>query len=596
MSKRSAEEPSEDDPGSTKLQRIEASPSGGSGGAGNTSGGGGAGGSAKGMPMFPERPLKLTNKNSLHFTKKFYFKIYANDWKYDPISGGAGADITGFMTVIPWQALCMYLAPNEYLDIVRQSNYAKIKQAGLQLKFKAVRTPFDANSTDTAEANGNLQFEICRWDGLEQMMPFKVAHVPLDTTMPSRLYTTHQELINRLYGTEAIYEEEQAWPATMRERGIEGRPVWNFRGDSYANGTGTMYRNMNRAISSLPIGEYVTDCINSNISKMGEGYCFNKTYKPKNGVITMAPSAYNRFNNAGGRTRINQPVRHQDTQVNPTGAQDHQYEAIYPTFNDSANVVTGINTTSDTAVWFDPGVDHSTGNDGNATILTARNPVQFSNTVPTNAYGLATLGMEAGVHPNQNFAWFWEVESTTGTGEPHFQIKNMINTVTPTTGTVAEVEQVDNFGYGYQNDMGYYSIANLENYTMHTSRNPPPLHHMPSMMIGAIPKTTKEANTIVNATLEFECTTMIEIEVQNVHPTYMNNSYLPFDDVDITAGWADPRFATQNLYGGRWQHNETDVLLLDPKHWNNSYGLAGKPLFEVIPAAAPLMPVPVVSQ
>lgn len=594
MNKRPAEEASEDDPGSNKHQKYD-SPESSSGSAAANSGGGGAGGSTKGMAIFPERPLKLTNKQSLHFTKKFYFKIYANDWKYDPIAGGAGADITGFMTVIPWQALCMYLSPNEYLDIVRQSNYAKIKQAGLQLKFKAVRTPFDANVTDAAEANGNLQFEICRWDGLEQMMPFKVAHVPLDTTQPSRLYTTHQELINRLYGTEAIYEEEQAWPATMRERGIEGRPVWNFRGDSYANGTGSMYRNMNRAISCLPIGEYVTDCINSNVSKMGEGYCFNKTYKPKNGVITMAPSAYNRFNNAGGRTRINQPVRHQDTQVNPTTMQDHQYEAIYPTFNDSANVVTGINTTTDTAVWFNPGVNHvqNAGNDGNNDYLTARDPGGSST---GSFYNLQTNSMEAGPHANQNFAWYWETERVNAAGQPTFAIKNLINAVTPTTGTVAEVEQVDNFGYGYQNDMGYYSIANLENYSMHTSRNPPPLHHMPSMMIGAIPKTTKEANTIVQATLEFECTTMIEIEVQNVHPTYINNSYLPFDDVDITAGWADPRFETQNLYGGRWQHNETDVLLLDPKHWNNSYGLAGKPLFEVIPAAAPLQPVPVVSQ
>lgn len=594
MSKRPAEEPSEDDPGSEKFARMEASPSGGgSGGAGNSGGGSGAGGASKGMAMFPERPLKLTNKNSLHFTKKFYFKIYANDWKYDAVAGAAGADITGFMTVIPWQALCMYLAPNEYLDIVRQSNYAKIKQAGLQLKFKAVRTPFDANVDDTAEANGNLQFEICRWDGLEQMMPFKVAHVPLDETQPSQLYTTHQELINRLYGTEAIYEEEIAWPATMRERGIEGRPVWNFRGDSYSNGTGTMYRNMNRAISSLPIGEYVTDCINSNISKMGEGYCFNKVYKPKNGVITMAPSAYNRFNNAGGRTRINQPVRHQDTNVNPTSMQDHQYEAIYPTFNESANVVTGINTTTDTAVWFDPGVNHVIGNDGNSTILTARNPYDASTGNVGTEYYLRTdlfAVTDTGPKPNQNFAWYWETERQSG-GQPTFAIKNLINAVTPVTGTVAEVEQVDNFGYGYQNDMGYYSIANLENYSMHTSRNPPPLHHMPSMMIGAIPKTTKVANQIVNATLEFECTTMIEIEVQNVHPTYMNNSYLPFDDVDIPAGWADGRFATQDLYGGRWQHNETDVLLLDPKHWNNSYGLAGKPLFEVIPAAAPLISV-----
>lgn len=583
MSKRGIEDVEGVEEQPNKAQKLEAS-GGGSGHSSGAGGGGGDGAGAKGMPMFPERPLKLTNKTSLHFTKKFYFKIYANDWIYTAVTGGA--DITGFMTVIPWQALCMYISPNEYLDIIRQSNYAKIVQAGLQLKFKAVRTPFDANASDVAEANGNLQFEIARWDGLEQMMPFKVATVPLDPAQPAQLYTTYQELINRLYGSEAIYEEEQAWPATMRERGIEGRPVWNFRGDSYPNGSGTMYRNMNRAISSLPIGEYCTDTINSNVSKMGEGYCFNKSYKPKNGVITMAPSAYNRFNNAGGRTRINQPVRHSDTNTQPTANSSPQYEALYPTFNDAGTVISSITTTTAPKVWFDPGVDHVSGNDGNNSLLTARNPTDDSGNDDGSRYKLRTrIFSDTGPKANQNFAWYWETE-TPG----HFVISDVIATLDATTvNNVAEVEQTDQYGYGYQNDMGYYSIANLENYSMFTSRNQPPLHHMPSMMIGAIPKTTKDPGQIVNATLEFECTTMIQVDVQNVHPTYMNNSYLPFDDVDISAGWADSRFATQDLYGGRWQHNETDVLLYDNKHWNRSYGLAAKPLFETIPAAAPLL-------
>lgn len=540
---------------------------------------------AKGAPMFPlDRPLKLRNSNKLTFTKHFYFKIYANDWIYTQVGTAAlpGADITGFMTVIPWQALCMYLSPNEYLDIVRQSNYASIEHSAFELTFKAARTPFDANSSDLAEANGNLQFQICRWDGLEQMMPFKVGDVSQDGT--TKLYTSHQELINRLYGPESFYQEQNQWPACMRERGLSWRPIWNFRGDSTPTGNGSMYRNMNRAISALPIGEYVTDCLNTNQVKMGEGYSFNKTYKPKNGVITMAPSAYNKFNNMTGKTRINQPVRMQDVDLATIESKDdHQYEALFPTLDSGTNVVTGITTQSLPAVWFDPGVNHVSGNDGNPNIMTQRGPVRPDGT--GNYYVPATDTLEPGAHPNQNFAWYWETEDVN-----KFAVRGYVTTVTPETAEAQEVTEIDNFGYGYSNDMAYYSIANLENHTMHTSRNQPPIHHMPSMLIGAIPKTTKQDNTIVNATFEFECRTQIVIEVQNVHPTYMNNSYLPFNDVDIPTGWADGRFATQDLYGGRWQHNETDVLLCDRlKHWNKSYGLAAKPLFEEMPANTPLL-------
>lgn len=564
----------------SQAMSLSASPSGGH--AGNSGGGGGGGGSGKGMPLFPpEMPLKLTNKKTMVFTKHFYFKIYANDWIYNDGGTVGSTDLTGYMTWIPYQALCMYISPNEYLDIVRQSNYACVKEAALQMKFKAVRTPFDANGTDLAEANGNLQFELNRFDGLEKMMPFKVADTPPTyPTDPSKLYTSHQELINRLYGQESFYQAQTQWPATMRERGLSYRPVWNFAGNSPANGCGTLYRNVNRAISSLPIGEYVTDRVNTNVSKMGDGYCFNKTYKPKNGIITMAPSAYNRYNNMTGNTRINQPVRLLDTNtqnIAPTTYTDQQYVALYPTFT-PIDVVTAVTPTTTQAVWFNPGTNAEA--DGlkswNFTGITSTGGLVYAPVTPEYA---------TGGPPGLNFASVFITSDNTT-----FAIRDVLASVAATTEEASEVQAKDNFGYGYSNDMGYYSIANLENYTFHTSRNPPPLHHMPSFMIGAVPKTTKVADTIVQATLEFECTTSCVVEVQNVHPTYMNMSYLPYNDIDLTTGFADPRFSTENIWGGRWQHNETDVCLNDSnKHWNGSYGLAAKPLFEIMPDSAPLL-------
>lgn len=564
----------------SQAMSLSASPSGGH--AGNSGGGGGGGGSGKGMPLFPpEMPLKLTNKKTMVFTKHFYFKIYANDWIYNTGGTVGSTDLTGYMTWIPYQALCMYISPNEYLDIVRQSNYACVKEAALQMKFKAVRTPFDANGTDLAEANGNLQFELNRFDGLEKMMPFKVADTPPTyPTDPSKLYTSHQELINRLYGQESFYQAQTQWPATMRERGLSYRPVWNFAGNSPANGCGTLYRNVNRAISSLPIGEYVTDRVNTNVSKMGDGYCFNKTYKPKNGIITMAPSAYNRYNNMTGNTRINQPVRLLDTNtqnIAPTTYTDQQYVALYPTFT-PIDVVTGVTPTNTTAVWFNPGTNLQI--DG----LLARNFTGITQGAGL-VYAPCTTEIGGGGPTALNFASVFITDDTT-----KFETRTVVGSLAAATVEASEVEAKDNFGYGYSNDMGYYSIANLENYTFHTSRNPPPLHHMPSFMIGAVPKTTKVADTIVQATLEFECTTSCVVEVQNVHPTYMNMSYLPYNDIDLTTGFADPRFSTENIWGGRWQHNETDVCLNDSnKHWNGSYGLAAKPLFEIMPDSAPLL-------
>lgn len=115
---------------------VESSSSGGAGDGGN-----GNGGSRGGNHIFnPMRPMKLENKWTKHYTKSFYVKIYANDWI--PYQGQTANEhnIIGFMTVIPWQALCMYLSPNEYLDIVRNNAYCKIGQSNFQLEFKAVST------------------------------------------------------------------------------------------------------------------------------------------------------------------------------------------------------------------------------------------------------------------------------------------------------------------------------------------------------------------------------------------------------------------------------------------------------------------------
>lgn len=578
----------------TKEGSSVAAASGGGGGGNSSSGGGGALG---GNHMFPPKmPLKHMNKYTKTFTKHFYFKIYANDWSVTP--DATGTRVQGFMTYIPYQALCMYLAPEEYMKLVRDSNYCKIKEAKCQVEFKAVRTPFMANSTDTAEANGNLQFEIQRFDGLEKMLPFQVNDVPGRNGNPISA-KSYAELIQRLYGYTAFGRLPTAaatarLPATMRERGLSWRPSWQFSfGNATQNtGTGSTYRDINKEISSLPIGEYITDRLNTNQCKMGEGYCFNKVIRPKNGIISSASSAFSTARQEpAATTRINMKQRMRDPApltANPL-PNDPQYAAIYPIVNSNT---TGLTLSGGfTAGALLPLATSETP-------IVSKNKYNFgpgSSSDPV--YAFATNGPEPGPGTTtpMSFSATWDVG-----GAP---VGNFATDATTVAGSLTDTTTTDNFGYGYNNDMAWYALADLENYSMFTSRNEIPIHHMPSFMIGAVPKTNMD-NSIVNATMEFEVTTAIEIECSDLDPTYINCAYdvlgesiaAPYTAAtrNPAQSWIDSGFAPATgdpnngrLFGGKWQHNELDVMLRDPKFWNNQYGRAGKPLFELIPNATP---------
>lgn len=528
--------------------------------AGNSSGGGGQ--KSKGSPLFPiGRPLKTLNKNIHHYTKKFYFKIYANDWIHK-----AGAILIGFQTVIPWHCLCMYLSPDEYLDIIRISSYAKLKETNFELKLKAVRTPFDANSTDKAQANGNLEFEIKRWDGLEQMLPFQVVDVDPDET--SHNYFTKAELIQRLYGISDFYTPAASQltisklPATMRERGLSWRPKWDFYA-TINNGNGPLYTNLLSKISALPIGEFETDSVNTNICKMSEGYCFNKSYKPKNGIIHMSPSAFNR--DTKGSTRINIKTRMENTTNNSDNISPI-YQALYPQASaPPSGAVTDV------------------------TFTTKKYPEPFQPAIyneyfgETGKYNIVPATGDRTTLFNPALKDLWDL---TGSAAQDV-VTNITVTKAPTeSNPKAAQTSKDNLLFGSNQSMNYYTVADIENYSIFTSRNDPPIHHLPSMLIGAIPKTNID-DSIVNATFEFECTTHCCVEMDVAHPTYyqLANNLLADEGAVNWAGEALPantnmnNYSDNQIYGSTWMHNETDVALRDPKFWTKSYGYGAKPLF-----------------
>lgn len=539
----------------------------------------------RGRPLFGIGRHHFTQKKTYTFAKHFYFKIYANDWKrFGPGTENGSVKLAGFMSVIPWSALCMYISPDEYLEMVRSCNYAKIKETKFDLNFKSVRTPFDANSTDVAEANGNLNFQLCRWDNLEMMLPFAVGDIPYasDATQP-RFYKTNAELINRLYGVSLLNlpenPENQRLPATMRERGLDERPIWSFHGGAGAhNGPETatgVEIDVQRYIASLPVGQYVTDCVNTNLVKNSpDGYSFTKVYRPKNGLITFAPSGFNPFNAdlPQGLTFINHKTRMGDNRAstNPLVIQSNfnaQYIASAPT----VNIAKTLAPDDPEANFID---DHSSAE---TWIINGPNPNYVKAPV--------TIDQDPTVHRNLGEVFPYENKNDNTPANKWKLLRDVTPEVFP-----------DQTGFGYQADMFSYTTAYIENYQMYTSRNDPPIHHLPSMLIGAIPKTNRD-NTIVNATFEFECRTQITIEAQEKHNVYMNMATQLVSNDDVASGTGvqqgeplDPNFNdTRNYMQYRWQTNEVDVCLADNKYWNKSYGLAGKPQFEPYPYSWLLM-------
>lgn len=523
----------------------------------STSGEASGGNAGAGAPIFaPGKPLKLVNTHTKTFTKKFYFKIYANDWIIDQTA--ARTNITHFGTIIPYHALCMYLSPQEYMEIVRGSHYAKVDTASLELKFKAIRTPFDANSTDAAEANGNLQFEIQRWDGLEHMLPFQTVDLEGRGTSDVTPRVSYLELITRLYGRSAFANPKAnfKWPATMRERGLSWRPQWRFdaRAENITNPKVGMYREINQYISSLPVGEYISDSMNTNMAKMSDGYCFNKTYKPTNGLLAIASSAVNTQYVDYGRTRVNVKTRFQDSINNDKQIVigDLQYKSLFGQSEEKTLAIPN----------FDGMRSRQTKNVG--TIGLPQQPA------------LANPGQELAQIRFSNL-------NGTGTNTAPWDENLPRNLVLQPNG----VGNGDDFGFGYNNEMAYYSVANLENYDFFGPSHDPPVKHMPSMIIGIVPKTNSD-DTIVKATAEFECTTSITISCEDTHPTYVQCAFSNGWD-GYGQGYVDDFFNTQRLYGGRWQHNEKEVSLRDNKYWAGDYGLAGKPVFRDYPINTDLL-------
>nr|WQF02844.1 MAG: structural protein [Bee densovirus 1] len=597
------------------------------GGGGGFSSGASGGGQQEdgGMPLFPEGRFTGPNRQTKIFTKVFYLKIYANGL-LETISEDGQRRVLGWQTVIPYQALSSYMTAEEYLSCIREGSYGKIKEARFQLEFQDIRTPFGANTTDTAEANGNLQFEIQEFRGLEEMMPFQTVITDFPTTDDTKLksFDNFGPWIKKLYGDQPFSQDieprtKTQWPAEMYQRGLDMRPLWQFSpaGTGFKEpGTGILFRDYNQHVTSLPFGKYVTRRVNTNVSKVN-GVYFNQIYKPKNGLITAAPTVYDlkrEQKKVGRYTRINQPQRMSDKKsINDTPYQDpsqvqyatdwlSQLVQVVTDVQPTISQINGINSVNNTNIWEADGRARR----GMATCSYVDDETErrmFVAGVPTDtapptcsSANLAThyyRGPEVG-SDNPGLRDIYDIAARTVVSSVTQNQYNVVSALNETKGPVNEVFN-DSVGYGYANDIDYYTRATLENYSVWTSRNQPPIHAMPSWMIGIVPKTIGPKggqDDIVNATATFLCKTAIEIELEDAPCVTTNFAF------DYDAGrYMDPIIdlaRTQNeigryLYGGKWRHNERDVFIREPKLWAMDYARAAKMGFVDYPKTQPTL-------
>lgn len=508
-----------------------------------------------GAPIYPvSRPFKGMNKTTVHFTKTFQFKIYNSDWQLIADDNG-GVNLRGFMNTIPWDRLCMYLSPDEYQSVIKDCHYAKLVETGFQMCYLTTRTPFLANATDPAPANGNLDFSLVRWDGLEQMMPFtEWDYTEAGQTPIIRL--SSQELIGRLYGIAlSQLNDANSLGATMQQRGISTYPRWRFQSQATMTANGpssalTPHGSLNNLVATLPVFEYKTDQISTLAQK---NYCFNKTHKPKNGVLGFAPSIFtDTYRTPLGFAQINSKVPLSDSGLRTSNAVANNDPQFAQAFNNgAAPTVTVLRADAK---------PRGTIQEGGANtpwwLMTSDTPQAAGSAKP---------------------AKLW-IRTPAGSTNAFFEgAENVVEVSAASNGTVPPT-----FGYGSLDTMKYYSVARIENYSLHTSRNDPPIHHLPSMMIGAIPKRNLD-NTFIEGIHEFEIKTHCTVTLDSCHPLYYNLAQVAVTEPGFTIGqYIDPivgPLGTPGIMGARWQNNETDVMLYDNKYAIPAYGRAAKMQF-----------------
>ncbi|AFP33718.1 structural protein VP [Sibine fusca densovirus] len=269
---------------------------------GQAAGGMGAGGAANdgrqdifaGAPQ-PNQHHKLVYGKSYHFTVSNGlpdFRHFLNT-----ISNNYSAQLR-FKHIhgIPWERLLMYLSEGELLRLRRDYTAVKAEEVVCEVYSLGVRLPFVTSATTSSVANANAQYPI-------GCFHFDQAY--------ETIYDSNNvaDVINKALGAE--------WKNTTRP----AQPVTTAWSETFPNiSSSTTSRDINNpvivqyplpyGINNAPKDVGIYDYVDIKNGTTAHGKCWEKRFKPANGILYAESSLLTSSNNTGveGPTNFMTPI------------------------------------------------------------------------------------------------------------------------------------------------------------------------------------------------------------------------------------------------------------------------------------------------
>lgn len=246
--------------------------------------------SEKGMPLLgPENHHDYLTNTSRVFTKTFQFYIINQNWQTFQMPDKRATPLQFNTRVIPyfvfmWDLIMWYLSPTEYIDMIRTGRYSKIVASVFQIDYCSHMQTFTTNQADaTTAGNGNLS-HIRVFRDFNQRKAFTVLDI---TNGKPELEEGHSKLRNKLYGTQKFLNTStgtQDIAAVDGPRQYTHLPAMMTQADQ----------------SDLLLEQNITSvnmlkATNEKFDTTQHGYSIPITYKPKQSIMAVGPSANTGF-------------------------------------------------------------------------------------------------------------------------------------------------------------------------------------------------------------------------------------------------------------------------------------------------------------
>ncbi|AAL56546.1 viral protein 1-4 [Casphalia extranea densovirus] len=200
---------------------------------------------------------------------------------------------------IPWERLLMYLSEGEYLRLMRDYTAVKVEEVVCEVYSLGVRLPFVTSATTSSVANANAQYPI-------GCFHFDKAY---ETQYDVNNINDINDIINKALGSE--------WKNTTRP----AQPVTTSWSETFPNITASATsRDINNpvivqyplpyGINNAPKDVGIYDYVDIKNGTTAYGKCWEKRFKPKNGILYAESSLLTNGNTTAveGPTNFMTPI------------------------------------------------------------------------------------------------------------------------------------------------------------------------------------------------------------------------------------------------------------------------------------------------